>query len=272
VARVPVARGPAGADVHRRAPALAQRLPGSSKSWLTAYLFALNATTNPRIALSTDMALVGGTGPRFQDPAARFPSNCPASSQVMAGIADRLPSIPGVFDPVAERRRALEAQGAEESRYREQYNHGGQTNPVEYSLRPVPGRSLRPDQPFGIGNIDFNTKGMVTIGQLPDLLQDVVNAGVDPRDLEPMMRSAQGYIDMWSKAFRLNGCLDDRGFVTSRFGNCAGPDTPSPLDEPAVCRNTCPENPGRGLQLDPSGRPLPFSRPAPTVAVPAGSG
>lgn len=242
---------------------------GSSKSWLTAYLFALNNTVNHRVALSTDMALVGGTGPRFKTPGSPIPTNCPAASQAVAGIAQNLPSVPLLIDPQQIIRDALRAQDAEESMDRAQYNHDGQSVQVEYSDRPVPGRSLHPDAPAGIGNIDYNTKGMLTIGQLPDLLQDAVNSGLDPRDLEPLMHSAQAYIDMWGKAFKLNRCLDDRGRPTRTFGACAGPDEPAPLDEAAVCRNTCPQDAGRGHALDPAGRPLQWTRPVPAIAVPA---
>ena len=54
---------------------------------------------------------------------------------------------------------------------------------------------------------DFNTDGMAHIGMYPDLLQDVAdlipadpnNNGPSPRQLAPVYRSAEQYIDMWQK-------------------------------------------------------------------------
>ena len=48
--------------------------------------------------------------------------------------------------------------------------------------------------------IDFDTEGMVHIGLLPELLQDARSDAVSDADLEPLFRSAEGYIRMWEKA------------------------------------------------------------------------
>jgi microsomal dipeptidase-like Zn-dependent dipeptidase len=46
---------------------------------------------------------------------------------------------------------------------------------------------------------DINLDGMAHYGMLPDLLQDVRNAGLTPEDLTPLFRSAYDYIQMWDK-------------------------------------------------------------------------
>ena len=75
-----------------------------------------------------------------------------------------------------------------------------QQDPVTY-----PFRSYADDaeftQPF-VGNrmIDFNTEGFVHIGMLPELLEDTRGDAESDLDLEPLFRSAEGYIRMWERA------------------------------------------------------------------------
>lgn len=61
-----------------------------------------------------------------------------------------------------------------------------------------------------IGNreLDFNTEGLVHIGLLPELLEDARRDAVSEADLEPLFRSAEGYIRMWEKA-------EERGIALS---------------------------------------------------------
>ena len=53
-----------------------------------------------------------------------------------------------------------------------------------------------------VGNrvIDFNTEGFAHIGMLPELLEDARRTGATEEDLEPLFRSAEGYIRMWEAA------------------------------------------------------------------------
>jgi hypothetical protein len=53
-----------------------------------------------------------------------------------------------------------------------------------------------------VGNraLDFNTEGLVHIGLLPDLIEDVRRDGVSDADLEPLFRSAEAYLRMWETA------------------------------------------------------------------------
>jgi hypothetical protein len=53
-----------------------------------------------------------------------------------------------------------------------------------------------------IGNrtLDFNTEGLVHIGLLPELIEDARRDAVSEADLEPLFRSAEGYIRMWERS------------------------------------------------------------------------
>jgi hypothetical protein len=43
---------------------------------------------------------------------------------------------------------------------------------------------------------------MVHIGLVPELIEDVHHDGVSKAELEPLFKSAEGYIRMWEKAER----------------------------------------------------------------------
>ncbi len=47
---------------------------------------------------------------------------------------------------------------------------------------------------------DYNTEGFVHIGLLPEMLEDARNDAGSDVELEPLFRSAEGYIRMWEKA------------------------------------------------------------------------
>jgi len=48
-------------------------------------------------------------------------------------------------------------------------------------------------------DFDINLDGMAHYGMLPDMLQDICNAGLTPQDLAPLFRSAYDYVVMWEK-------------------------------------------------------------------------
>jgi microsomal dipeptidase-like Zn-dependent dipeptidase len=57
-------------------------------------------------------------------------------------------------------------------------------------------------QPPHLGNRDvsFDNEGMLHLGLLPELIQDARNVGYTNQDLEPIFRSAEGYLRMWELA------------------------------------------------------------------------
>jgi microsomal dipeptidase-like Zn-dependent dipeptidase len=75
-----------------------------------------------------------------------------------------------------------------------------QTDPVTYPFTSY-GGDVEFTQPV-VGNrtLDFNTEGLVHIGLLPELIEDARRDAVDEADLEPLFRSAEGYIRMWERA------------------------------------------------------------------------
>ncbi|MBK7977829.1 MAG: hypothetical protein IPK07_32790 [Deltaproteobacteria bacterium] len=76
----------------------------------------------------------------------------------------------------------------------------GQADPVTYPFRSYAG-DVELDPPrLGNRAIDFATEGMIHIGLLPELIQDSRSVGFTDRDLEPLFRSAEGYIRMWERA------------------------------------------------------------------------
>ena len=66
-----------------------------------------------------------------------------------------------------------------------------------------------------VGNrtLDFNTEGLVHIGLLPELIEDVRRDGVSDAELEPLFRSAEGYIRMWEKAEHRGAALRTSGVM-----------------------------------------------------------
>ena len=55
-----------------------------------------------------------------------------------------------------------------------------------------------------VGNrmLDFNTEGMVHLGLVAELIEDVRRDGVTDEELEPLFKSAEGYIRVWEKSER----------------------------------------------------------------------
>jgi hypothetical protein len=55
-----------------------------------------------------------------------------------------------------------------------------------------------------VGNrtLDFNTEGMVHLGLVAELIEDVRRDGVTDEELEPLFKSAEGYLRMWEKSER----------------------------------------------------------------------
>ncbi len=75
-----------------------------------------------------------------------------------------------------------------------------QTDPVTYPFQSYAGDVTFTEPQLGNRTVDFNTEGMAHIGLMPELIQDVRSDGVTDEQLEPLFRSAEGYIRMWERA------------------------------------------------------------------------
>jgi microsomal dipeptidase-like Zn-dependent dipeptidase len=75
-----------------------------------------------------------------------------------------------------------------------------QSDPVTYPFASFAGDVTFAQPRVGVRPIDFNTEGLVHIGLLPELIEEVRRDGVSDAELEPLFRSAEAYIRMWERA------------------------------------------------------------------------
>lgn len=75
-----------------------------------------------------------------------------------------------------------------------------QENPITYPFTSLSGDVTFTEPTLGDRTVDFNTEGMLHIGLLPELIEDARRDGVPDAELEPIFRSAEGYIRMWERA------------------------------------------------------------------------
>jgi len=81
-----------------------------------------------------------------------------------------------------------------------------QTSPIVYPFKTLtPGTRL----PLKMSTVngrqfDFNTEGMAHVGLFPDFIADLQSLGVTDAEFGPLFRSAEGYIQMWSRAEQAN--------------------------------------------------------------------
>lgn len=75
-----------------------------------------------------------------------------------------------------------------------------QQEPLTYPFESYSGDIEFTEPQVGERTIDFNTEGMAHIGLVPELIQDVLNDGVSKEELEPLFKSAEGYLRMWEKS------------------------------------------------------------------------
>jgi microsomal dipeptidase-like Zn-dependent dipeptidase len=75
-----------------------------------------------------------------------------------------------------------------------------QGNPISYPFTSYDGTTTFEEPHLGSRVVDFNTEGMIHIGLLPELIEDVRRDGVTDDELEPLFRSAEAYVRMWERA------------------------------------------------------------------------
>ncbi|MBL4635412.1 MAG: hypothetical protein JKY56_16245 [Kofleriaceae bacterium] len=75
-----------------------------------------------------------------------------------------------------------------------------QENPVTYPFTSLSGDVTFSEPTLGERSVDFSREGMLHIGLLPELIEDARRDGVSDKELEPLFRSAEGYLRMWERA------------------------------------------------------------------------
>lgn len=83
----------------------------------------------------------------------------------------------------------------------------GQENPIAYPFTSYDGRVTFTEPSVGDRVIDFNNEGLAHIGMLPELIEDVRRDGVTDAQLEPLFKSAEGYLRMWEKSIARGAAL-----------------------------------------------------------------
>lgn len=73
-------------------------------------------------------------------------------------------------------------------------------DPIKYPFASYGGDVELTQPVVGHRELDFNSEGLVHIGLLAELIEDARRDAVDPKDIEPLFRSAEGYIRMWELA------------------------------------------------------------------------
>ena len=75
-----------------------------------------------------------------------------------------------------------------------------QANPITYPFESYAGDITFTEPHLGNRTVDFDTEGMIHIGLIPELIEDVRRDGVTDEELEPLFRSAEAYLSMWERA------------------------------------------------------------------------
>ncbi|MBT9554742.1 MAG: hypothetical protein IV100_01880 [Myxococcales bacterium] len=75
-----------------------------------------------------------------------------------------------------------------------------QKNPVTYPFTSYDGQVTFTQAHLGDRVVDFNTEGLIHMGLLPEMIQDMRLDGASDADLEPLFRSAEAWVRLWEKA------------------------------------------------------------------------
>lgn len=93
--------------------------------------------------------------------------------------------------------------GAPRPRFGENANCADpQTDPMTYPFTSYAGDVTFTEPVVGNRTIDFNTEGMAHLGLVAELIEEVRRDGVTDEELEPLFKSAEGYLRMWEKSER----------------------------------------------------------------------
>ncbi|MDO9237057.1 MAG: membrane dipeptidase [Aquabacterium sp.] len=78
--------------------------------------------------------------------------------------------------------------------------NGDKCVPVRYPFKSFDGSVTFDKMVMGQRTVDFNKEGASTIGQLPELIEEMRLNGMSDADLAPLFRSAEGYIRTWERS------------------------------------------------------------------------
>jgi microsomal dipeptidase-like Zn-dependent dipeptidase len=159
------------------------------------------------VGVASDFTLVGNPVPRFGDDA------CAGYLGGGSGLSSSGQLLETILDA-------------------DQYQFDAQRDGVVYSRFTTPRAVGRVTygknaalEPYKMGDrtYDYNVDGLAHIGMEPDMLQDVANVLGDSKNLalDPVFRSAEGYLRMWERARALAGCEGD---------SCRPVPKPEPVD------------------------------------------
>lgn len=196
---------------------LIQRVPApffndcamSSKGFGLNFLYALSRMSGKGVGMASDFIFIPGVAPRFG------PNACWA------------------YQLAKDPRRELDANSL-------LYDKHAQQGGVVYSGIPS-NRNVRyghnvPLQAYQMGDrvYDFNVDGLAHFGLIPDMLQDLKNVGFATNDFEALFSSAESYLQMWEKVWKVAGCDDpaSRCQPPSATINCAEACAGDCLDPP----------------------------------------
>jgi hypothetical protein len=78
---------------------------------------------------------------------------------------------------------------------------------ITYPFKSYAGDITLQQPVVGNRTLDFNTEGMVHLGLVAELIEDVRRDGASDEELEPLFKSAEGYLRMWEKSERRGAAL-----------------------------------------------------------------
>ena len=97
---------------------------------------------------------------------------------------------------------------------------------VAYPFTPHGGSGQLGRLEAGLATFDVNEDGFANVGLLPDFVEDLKRVGVSDADLEPLFRSAEGYVRMWE----LMEADGDGDGVVDLVDNCPAVANPDQAD------------------------------------------
>jgi microsomal dipeptidase-like Zn-dependent dipeptidase len=85
-------------------------------------------------------------------------------------------------------------------RFGEEAESKGEVNALDATFVAVATGTRLEQSQMGNKTFDFNVDGLAHIGMLPDLIADWQAQGLSEHDLDPLLRSAEGYVELWEAA------------------------------------------------------------------------